>query len=185
MIDVVSNDHIQWTTPSRDQQTNKPAKNTNYEVIQNRRSFSDWLASKEVDLAEVSLKGLSYLGEYPLAWAACLCNETVYNLLVGESFKFQNSYNFSNLQMKGPILMPRTPMETQSFTWSSLWNNLVDYHCCLFNFFVLSRNVWVCVEAPNQEGEPSRQEPSGTHQSHPLLSAWKVFFNQIWNFSFS
>ena len=29
-------------------------------------------------------KGLSYLGEYPLAWAACLCNETVYNLLIGE-----------------------------------------------------------------------------------------------------
>jgi len=43
----------------KDQQTNKPAKNTNYE-------------------------GLSYLGEYPLAWAACLCNETVYNLLVEE-----------------------------------------------------------------------------------------------------
>ena len=57
MIDVVSNDHIQWTTPSRDQQTNKPAKNTNYEVIQNRRSFSDWLASKEVDLAERLIKG--------------------------------------------------------------------------------------------------------------------------------
>ena len=43
----------------RDQQSNKPVANTNYE-------------------------GLSYLGEYPLAWAACLCNETVYNILIEE-----------------------------------------------------------------------------------------------------
>ena len=43
----------------KDQQSTVPAPATNYE-------------------------GLSYLGEYPLAWAACLCNETVYNLLVEE-----------------------------------------------------------------------------------------------------
>ena len=43
----------------RDQQSSVPAVNTNYE-------------------------GLSYLGEFPLAWAACLCNETVYNLLIEE-----------------------------------------------------------------------------------------------------
>ena len=43
----------------RDQQSSVPVVNTNYE-------------------------GLSYLGEYPLAWAACLCNETVYNLLIEE-----------------------------------------------------------------------------------------------------
>ena len=30
------------------------------------------------------LKGLAYLGEYPLAWAACLCNETIYNILIDE-----------------------------------------------------------------------------------------------------
>ena len=24
------------------------------------------------------------MGEYPLAWSACLCNETIYNLLVEE-----------------------------------------------------------------------------------------------------
>ena len=29
-------------------------------------------------------QGLAYLGEYPLAWSACLCNETIYNLLVEE-----------------------------------------------------------------------------------------------------
>ena len=43
----------------KDQQSNMPAAKTNYE-------------------------GLAYLGEYPLAWAACLCNETVYNLLIEE-----------------------------------------------------------------------------------------------------
>ena len=30
------------------------------------------------------VQGLAYLGEYPLCWAACLCNETVYNLLIEE-----------------------------------------------------------------------------------------------------
>ena len=43
----------------KDQQSSVPAPATNYE-------------------------GLSYLGEYPLAWAACLCNETVYNILIEE-----------------------------------------------------------------------------------------------------
>jgi len=40
----------------RDQQSNNPAKQTDYE-------------------------GLAYFGEYPLAWAACVNNESVYNLL--------------------------------------------------------------------------------------------------------
>lgn len=41
----------------RDLQKTPPAKQTNYE-------------------------GLAYFGEYPLAWAACLGNESAYNLLV-------------------------------------------------------------------------------------------------------
>jgi transient receptor potential cation channel subfamily V member 6 len=41
----------------RDQQSNNPANNTDYD-------------------------GLAYLGEYPLAWAACVNNESVYNLLL-------------------------------------------------------------------------------------------------------
>ncbi|XP_066138980.1 uncharacterized protein iav [Euwallacea fornicatus] len=41
----------------RDQQRPRPAKQTDYE-------------------------GLAYLGEYPLAWAACCANESVYNLLL-------------------------------------------------------------------------------------------------------
>ncbi len=28
------------------------------------------------------IQGLAYLGEYPLSWASCLCNETIYNLLI-------------------------------------------------------------------------------------------------------
>lgn len=41
----------------RDQQRPRPARHTDYE-------------------------GLAYLGEYPLAWAACCANESVYNLLL-------------------------------------------------------------------------------------------------------
>ena len=41
----------------RDQQHDRPTKTTNYE-------------------------GLAYLGGYALAWAACLANETIYNILL-------------------------------------------------------------------------------------------------------
>lgn len=53
----------------RDQQSNIPAVNTDYE-------------------------GLAYFGEYPLAWAACVNNESVYNLLleVGADPDAQDSF---------------------------------------------------------------------------------------------
>lgn len=60
----------------RDQQSNNPAKNTDYE-------------------------GLAYLGEYPLAWAACVNNESVYNLLleVGADPDAQDSFGNMILHM--------------------------------------------------------------------------------------
>lgn len=53
----------------RDQQSSNPVKNTDYD-------------------------GLAYLGEYPLAWAACVNNESVYNLLleVGADPDAQDSF---------------------------------------------------------------------------------------------
>jgi len=32
----------------------------------------------------LNIQGLAYMGEYPLAWAACLGNETIYNLLLDQ-----------------------------------------------------------------------------------------------------
>lgn len=60
----------------RDQQSNNPAKNTDYE-------------------------GLAYLGEYPLAWSACVNNESVYNLLleVGADPDAQDSFGNMILHM--------------------------------------------------------------------------------------
>lgn len=60
----------------KDQQSNNPAKNTDYE-------------------------GLAYLGEYPLAWAACVNNESVYNLLleVGADPDAQDSFGNMILHM--------------------------------------------------------------------------------------
>ncbi|XP_055682448.1 uncharacterized protein LOC129789581 isoform X2 [Lutzomyia longipalpis] len=60
----------------RDQQGYSPAKNTDYE-------------------------GLAYLGEYPLAWAACCANESVYNLLldVGADPDAQDSFGNMILHM--------------------------------------------------------------------------------------
>lgn len=56
----------------RDQQRPKPAKYTDYE-------------------------GLAYLGEYPLAWAACCANESVYNLLLDSGAHPDYQDNFGNM----------------------------------------------------------------------------------------
>ncbi|XP_068157294.1 LOW QUALITY PROTEIN: uncharacterized protein iav [Drosophila tropicalis] len=60
----------------RDQQRMNPAKSTDYE-------------------------GLAYMGEYPLAWAACCANESVYNLLVdcGSDPDAQDSFGNMILHM--------------------------------------------------------------------------------------
>ncbi|XP_017013046.2 uncharacterized protein iav [Drosophila takahashii] len=60
----------------RDQQRANPAKSTDYE-------------------------GLAYMGEYPLAWAACCANESVYNLLVdcGSDPDAQDSFGNMILHM--------------------------------------------------------------------------------------
>lgn len=46
-------------------------------------------------------EGLAYLGEYPLAWAACLGNETVYNKLIdyGADPNMQDSFGNMILHM--------------------------------------------------------------------------------------
>ena len=46
-------------------------------------------------------EGLAYLGEYPLAWAACVGNESVYNLLVdkGAHPDWQDTYGNMVLHM--------------------------------------------------------------------------------------
>lgn len=56
----------------RDQQRPRPAKHTDYE-------------------------GLAYLGEYPLAWAACCANESVYNLLLDCGANPDLQDNFGNM----------------------------------------------------------------------------------------
>lgn len=60
----------------KDQQSNNPTKTTDYE-------------------------GLAYLGEYPLAWAACVNNESVYNLLleIGADPDAQDSFGNMILHM--------------------------------------------------------------------------------------
>lgn len=42
-------------------------------------------------------EGLAYLGEYPLAWAACINNETVYNLLLDHDADPDKQDSFGNM----------------------------------------------------------------------------------------
>ena len=47
--------------------------------------------------ANTDYEGLAYLGEYPLAWAACLGNETVYNKLLDYDADSNAQDNFGNM----------------------------------------------------------------------------------------
>lgn len=47
--------------------------------------------------ANTDYEGLAYLGEYPLAWAACLGNETVYNKLLDYDADPNAQDNFGNM----------------------------------------------------------------------------------------
>lgn len=47
--------------------------------------------------ANTDYEGLAYLGEYPLAWAACLGNETVYNKLLDFEADPNSQDNFGNM----------------------------------------------------------------------------------------
>nr|CAH7752533.1 unnamed protein product [Callosobruchus chinensis] len=69
----------------RDQQKPKPAKHTEYE-------------------------GLAYLGEYPLAWAACCANESVYNLLLDNNANPDYQDSFGNMILHMVVVCDKLDM---------------------------------------------------------------------------
>ncbi|CAH1154093.1 unnamed protein product [Phaedon cochleariae] len=69
----------------RDQQKPRPAKHTEYE-------------------------GLAYLGEYPLAWAACCANESVYNLLLDSGANPDYQDNFGNMILHMVVVCDKLDM---------------------------------------------------------------------------
>ncbi|KAL1138771.1 hypothetical protein AAG570_008833 [Ranatra chinensis] len=69
----------------RDQQRERPTKQTDYE-------------------------GLAYLGEYPLAWAACCANETLYNLLLDNKAHPDNRDTFGNMVLHMVVIWDKLDM---------------------------------------------------------------------------
>ncbi|XP_049880320.1 uncharacterized protein LOC126376816 [Pectinophora gossypiella] len=69
----------------RDQQHVPPARVTNYE-------------------------GLAYLGEYPLAWAACCANEAVYNLLLDSDADPDSQDSFGNMILHMVVVCDKLDM---------------------------------------------------------------------------
>ncbi|KAG5317206.1 TRPV6 protein, partial [Pseudoatta argentina] len=69
----------------RDQQRMNPARNTDYE-------------------------GLAYLGEYPLAWAACCANESVYNLLLDSGADPDEQDTFGNMILHMVVVCDKLDM---------------------------------------------------------------------------
>ncbi|CAH2237659.1 uncharacterized protein LOC120634301 isoform X2 [Pararge aegeria] len=69
----------------RDQQRDPPTRQTNYE-------------------------GLAYLGEYPLAWAACCANEAVYNLLLDSGADPDSQDSFGNMILHMVVVCDKLDM---------------------------------------------------------------------------
>nr|XP_050863720.1 uncharacterized protein LOC127070009 [Vespula vulgaris] len=69
----------------KDQQRSNPARNTDYE-------------------------GLAYLGEYPLAWAACCANESVYNLLLDIGADPDEQDSFGNMILHMVVVCDKLDM---------------------------------------------------------------------------
>ncbi|XP_015185813.1 PREDICTED: uncharacterized protein LOC107071371 [Polistes dominula] len=69
----------------RDQQRSNPARSTDYE-------------------------GLAYLGEYPLAWAACCANESVYNLLLDNGADPDEQDSFGNMILHMVVVCDKLDM---------------------------------------------------------------------------
>ncbi|XP_046831751.1 uncharacterized protein LOC124429910 [Vespa crabro] len=69
----------------KDQQRSNPARNTDYE-------------------------GLAYLGEYPLAWAACCANESAYNLLLDVGADPDKQDSFGNMILHMVVVCDKLDM---------------------------------------------------------------------------
>ncbi|XP_043278633.1 uncharacterized protein iav isoform X2 [Venturia canescens] len=69
----------------RDQQLQRSSRNTDYE-------------------------GLAYLGEYPLAWAACCANESVYNLLLDSGADPDEQDSFGNMILHMVVVCDKLDM---------------------------------------------------------------------------
>ncbi|XP_073834263.1 transient receptor potential cation channel subfamily V iav [Musca autumnalis] len=69
----------------KDQQRANPAKNTDYE-------------------------GLAYMGEYPLSWAACCANESVYNLLIDHDADPDAQDSFGNMILHMVVVCDKLDM---------------------------------------------------------------------------
>lgn len=53
--------------------------------------------NKEMNIKHTDYEGLAYLGELPLAWAACCGNQTVYNLLIDAGANPDAQDSFGNM----------------------------------------------------------------------------------------
>lgn len=61
-------------------------------------------------------EGLAYLGEYPLAWAACCANEAVYNLLVDSGADPDAQDSFGNMILHMVVVCDKlVPMSTLDY----------------------------------------------------------------------
>ena len=81
-----------------DQQSDRPVRNTTYAVGQySKLGLYQYPRNPTV----CYFQGLAYMGEYPLAWSACLCNEGIYNLLLlkGADPDAKDSYGNTVLHM--------------------------------------------------------------------------------------
>ncbi len=121
----------------RDQQHDNPKRETNYE-------------------------GLAYLGEYALSWAACLNNESIYNLLIERGANPDNADSFGNTVLHMVVVANQMVMNHEY--WSFL---------CFDNAFtIFLGNVWICTEASKKVCKPVHPEQCHPDMPDTVLQTW-------------
>ena len=93
------------------------------------------------------------MGEYPLAWSACLCNEGMYNLLLlkGADPDAEDSYGNTVSRAARVPTRPGAPYGGGRQT---------------------AGHVQLRPQTPDEERERKYQEPPRSHLPHPVLPDW-------------
>ncbi|XP_050533722.1 transient receptor potential cation channel subfamily V member 5 isoform X2 [Daktulosphaira vitifoliae] len=66
--------------------------------------------NKELNSKHTDYEGLAYLGEFPLAWAACCGNQTVYNLLIDTGANPDAQDSFGNMILHMVVVCDKLSM---------------------------------------------------------------------------
>lgn len=90
--------------------------------------------NKQINNKHTDYEGLAYLGELPLAWAACCGNQTVYNLLIDAGANPDAQDSFGNMILHMVVVCDKLV--------SYLVSTFIKYYMCTTYIDNLSMHIY-------------------------------------------